>query len=258
MITMSEDDTQAPVMQDPVMDTPAPTDTSETNQLATTDAPQATQGTDAAQETATAEIEATDTAQEKLLAGKYKTVDDLEKSYKELESKYGREASEKAELTRILNESFQAPTPAPVEVETAPVYDEYDSNPLTKEIDNLKRVTAVQSFVMGHQDADPVAMQKVLSTDPIINQISGHEAKLEYAYLRSQSMTRPKAIAEAQKAAQVQAQAKIAEKQVAQVEASSKATEADNAALLTQATTASPTDREAARLALIRKHLTRL
>lgn len=254
---MSTDDTQAPAVQDPAMDTQVQADTSETNQLATNDAPEATQGTEAAQETATAGIDATDTAQEKLLAGKYKTVDDLEKSYKELESKYGKEASEKAELTRILNDSFTAPE-APKAQDTADIYEDLDSNPLNTEIEQLKKVTAVQSFVMTHQDADASAMQKVLASDPMIKQINGHEAKLEYAYLRSLSQSQPKAIAEAKKVAQAETQAKIVEKTGAQVETASRATEVNAAELMTTATSAGPDDRKAARLALIRKHLTNI
>lgn len=255
---MSMDETQAPAVQDPSQDTQAQADTSTTDQLATNDAPAATQGTEAVQETATAEVEATDTAQEKLLAGKYKTVDDLEKSYKELESKYGREASEKAELTRILNDSFQAPEPTQAQ-DTATELEEYgETNPLKAEIDGLKRVTAVQNFVFTHQDADAAAMQKVLAEDSIVKQINGHEAKLEYAYLKSKNMAQPKAIAEAQKVAQAQAQAKVVEKQSAQVETASRASQVDAAELLTQATTAGPKDRQAARLALIKKHLANL
>lgn len=253
---MSVDETQAPVVQDPATDTPVQTDTSETNQLATNDAPEATQGTEAAQETATAEISATDTAQEKLYAGKYKTPEELERSYKELESKFGQTASEKAELTRILNDSFVAPEPT--RTDTVNDLDELEDNPLKKEVDKLNRVTAVQTFAISHPDADGDAMRKVLADDPLVSQISGHEAKLEYAYLRSKSITQPKVIAQAQKEAQSQAQAKIVEKQAAQVETASKATETNNAELMTQATTAKPQDREAARLALIRKHLTNI
>lgn len=254
---MSVDDTQAPVVQDPATDTPAPTDTSTTDQLATTDAPNATQDNAVAQETTTPDTTAEDTAQAKLLAGKYKSVEDLEKSYKELESRYGKETSEKAELTRILNEAF-APTPqAPAEV--VDTVDTYADESINNQDDGTKRDLSVLKFTISHPDADGATMQKVLAEDPFISNIQGYDAKLEYAYAKAQLVQQGKTVAQATKQAQTDTQAKIVEKQAAQVETAQKVTDVSDAAEnLTKATTGSPKEREAARLALIRKHLTNI
>lgn len=212
---------------------------------------------EAAQQTEeNAEIKATDTAEEKLYAGKYKSAEEMEKAYTELQSKFTTTASEKAELSRILNEAFVDPAPQA----QAQDDDFVEPDPTNQEIENLKRVTAVQGFVMNHQDADAASMQKVLSEDPLVKQISGHEAKLEYAYLRSQNMSQQKAIAEAQKTGAQAATAKIAEKQVAQVEAASKTSEQDDGSdLYDRATGNHPREvRDKARLELIRKNLVNL
>lgn len=248
---MSDIETQAPPADPAVADTSAPVDQSEAS-TQTNEAPEATQ-----QQEETAEIKATDTAEDKLYAGKYKSPEDMEKAYKELESKFGQTTSEKAELSRILNEAFANPAPAQAKVQEDIYSDEPD--PVNQEIENLKRVTAVQSFVMNHPEADAAALQTVLSTDPYVKQISGHEAKLEYAYLRSQNMAQSKAIAEAEKKGAQATQAKIAEKQVAQVEAAQKAVPTDEEEeLLVKAVGGSPADAKAARAALIRKHLVNL
>lgn len=204
-------------------------------------------------------VNAADTADEKLYAGKYKSPEDMEKAYKELESKFGQTTSEKAELSRILNEAFVPPAPAQAPADTADLFSD-EPNPLNQEIDDLKRVTAVQSFVMNHQDADPASMQEVLSSDPYIKQISSHEAKLEYAYLRSQNMSQQKAIAEARKQTASETQAKIVEKQVAQVETAQASAQADTSNNLLERATGnySPEDRAAARMELIRKNLVKL
>lgn len=203
-------------------------------------------------------VNATDTAEEKLYAGKYKSVEDMEKAYTELTSKFTTTAQEKAELSRILNESFITPQPAQAAT-TEDVFGE-EADPVNQEIEQLKKVTAVQSFVMTHQDADAAAMQQVLTTDPLVKQINGHEAKLEYAYLRSQSMSQSKAIAEAEKKGAQSAQAKIAEKQVAQVETAqqSSAPIDENAELREQMQSGSLAEREAARRAYIKKNLVNL
>lgn len=253
---MKPDDTQTPTADVPVETTA--TDTAETQVSATSEqtseAPEATQET---VETTPTEVKAEETASEILYAGKYKTVEDLENAYKNAESKLGSTTSEKAELAKILNEAFQAPEA----VVAAPAADDFEDepNPVTQEIDGLKRVQAVQSFVMNHPEADAATMQKILAEDPIIRQISGHDAKLEYAYLRSQSMGQSKTIAEAEKKGAQAATAKVAEKQVAQVE-SARNVEVieDGAELLTQASTGNPDERESARRALIKKHLVNL
>lgn len=255
---MDPNDTQAvgsEAPETPVEDTAAtqPSEASESE----TQAPEATQEQTEVESQGETEVKAEDTAEEKLLAGKYKSVEDLEKSYKELESKYGKEASEKAELTRILNDAFAPEPAAPAATDTDDdIYAEPAGN---NDTDVLKRDMAVMKFILAHEDADGSTMKEVLASDPLISQISGHEAKLEYAYLRSKNMTQPKAIEEARKSAAQQTHAKIAEKQVAQVESAKKAEPIDdNAELMTQATTGKPKERESARLSLIRKHLTQL
>lgn len=255
---MSMDDTQAQgQVADPVQDTQPTSPTSTTDQLATNDTPEATQGNVEAQEATTPATNAEDTVQEKLYAGKYKTPEDLEKSYKELESKFGQTTNEKAELTRILNEAFAPAQPAPAApVDTADVY--ADEPTINNQDDPTKRDVAVLKFTISHPDADGGEMQKVLANDPLINQINGYEAKLEYAYAKAQALNAGKSVAQATKQAQADTQAKIVEKQTAQVEGATKAADVDKAELMTTATTAGPKDREAARLALIKKHLTRL
>ena len=248
---MSDTETIAPQTDEPAAkDTSAQVDTSDTS-TQTDSAPEATQATEE-----TPEVKAEDTAGDKLYAGKYKTAEEMEKAYQELNSKFSQTTSEKAELSKILNEAFAAPEPS------APAEDPYqeESNPVNQEIDNLKRTTAVQGFIMNHQDADPAIMGKILAEDPIVKQISTHEGKLEYAFLRSQNMAQSSAIAEAEKKGAQATQAKIAEKQVAQVEAASKTEPTnENSELYERATgNYSQEDRDAARRALIRKNLVNL
>lgn len=212
-------------------------------------APEASQS----QEDATG-VNAEDTAREdKLFAGKYKTPEDLEKAYRELQSKATKDAMEKADLTKILNEAFMPPATTQ---DTAYDYREDDSSA----DDGVKRDIAVMKFTFAHPDANGEAMKEVLANDPMIKQINGHEAKLEYAYYRAQSMNQKKAIAEAQKQAQVQTQAKIAEKQTAQVETARKAESTDEVSELRERATGnySQADRDRARKELIRKTLVNL
>lgn len=251
------DDTQTQDVTEPTtVDTSAAADTSEASAQVDNQAPEATQ---ANTEEATS-VNATDTAEEKLYAGKYKSVEDMEKAYQELNSKFTNTSQEKAELSRILNEAFaiQEPVAQPV----ANVDDSYidEPDPVNQEIETLKRNQAVTMFVMNHQDANPADMQQVLTTDPLVRQISGHEAKLEYAYLRSQSMTQQKAIAEATKTGAQAATAKLAEKQVAQVESAQQSTaQVDETADLKQRMqTGTLTEREAARREYIKKNLVNL
>lgn len=246
---MSVNDTQAPQPAEPVAtDTSAPVDTSEAGT-------QVIEAPEAAQEVKEPVVEATDTAEEKLYAGKYKTVEDMEKAYQELNSKYTNTSQEKAELSRILNEAF-ATEPVPVQAAEADIYDEPapSANPAT---DGIMRDNAVIKFMLAHGDADGEAMKQVLSTDPYIKQITGYEAKLEYAYLRSQAITAPKAVAQAKKEAQAQTQAKIVEKQAAQVESAAKTSaQADEASeLKNRMSSGSVAEREAARREYVRKYL---
>lgn len=251
------DDNQAVVDEAPaqVADKVEP-QTSEADVQVTNEAPEATQAnTEEAQS-----VNTTDKVEEKLYAGTFKSPEDMEKAYQELRSKATKDSMEKAELSRILNEAFtvQEPVAQPV----ANVDDSYidEPDPVNQEIETLKRNQAVTMFVMNHQDANPEAMQQVLTTDPLVKQISGHEAKLEYAYLRSQSMTQQKAIAEATKTGAQAATAKLAEKQVAQVESAQQSTaQVDETADLKQRMqTGTLTEREAARREYIKKNLVNL
>lgn len=246
---MSDTDTQTTVVDPPAQADTADTQASEAS-TQSNETPEATQGTEA-QEAPQTEVKAEDTVEDKLYAGKYKSVEDMEKAYTELQSKFGQTTSEKAELSRILNDSFTTPAPA----DTGDGFTD-EPDPVNQEIDNLKRVTAVQSFILSHPDADPTSMQKVLAEDPLVKQISGHEAKLEYALLRSQSMSQPKAIEEAEKRAAQATQAKIAEKQTAQVESAAKSAPVDEKAELnSRMSSGTQEQRDAARREYIKKYL---
>lgn len=259
---MNESDTQATGSVVPsatgesVAEDTATTQTSEASELSQV-TPEATQSSEQTKEPAQTEVKAEDTVQEeKLYAGKYKSVEDLEKSYKELESAHGKKSSEFAELNKILTEAFASPEVAQT---TDTTYEDNEESPAMKIAAQAQRKTTLLEFAISHPDADGDAMKDILANDPMIGKITGDDARLEYAYLRAQSMGQGKALAEAQKTAQAQTQAKIAEKQVAQVESVKKAEPADNKAeLMSQATGGSPAERKAAREALIRKHLTNL
>lgn len=205
---------------------------SEASEQLTNAAPEATQDNASAQEAEAPETNAEDNAtKEALLAGKFKSPEDLEKGYRELESRFGREASEKAELARVLSESFSQPQPAspPVIAEEDNFTDDYEEqNPLNTKIEELERKTAVQTFILSHSDADASLMQKVLTEDPLVQQINGHEAKLEYAYLKSQGVAQQRAVVEAEKRGAETTQVKMAEKQVAQVEDAKKSAPISN------------------------------
>lgn len=251
---MDPNDTQVAGTTDPAEDTSV-TQSDATGEVAT-EAPEATQGTEA-QGASTTEVNAEDTAETKLYAGKYKTVEDMEKAYQELNSKFTNTTQEKAELSRILNEAFVTPTTDEAETATEQFV---ESDPLATEVSNLKRMTAVQTFIISHPEADPAVMQKVLTEDPLVKQINGHEAKLEYAFIKSKSMGTDKAIETARKEAQVQTQVKVVEKQAAQVESASRTEKVDeNTELHTKATgNYSYKEREAARIALLKKQLTNI
>lgn len=245
------DDTQATGNAAPAQDTAA-TQPSEADVQQVNEAPEVTQGTEAAEGTATAEVSTEDTAEDKLYAGKYKSVDDLEKSYKELESKYGKEAAEKAELTRVLNEAFS-------EVETETTDEGYQEDSGDPRIEALERKTAVQDFILTHQDVDLGAMQEILANDPLISQLPGYEARLEVAYLKSKNMTTKQAIEEANKTAQKTAQENVLKREAAQVESATKAEPVEEEQLMGKVTgNYSAEERDAARKALIRKHLINL
>jgi hypothetical protein len=180
-------------------------------------APEAAQGTEGNEP----EITATDTAEERLYAGKYKSVDDLEKSYTELQSKATKDAQEKAELARILNETFTTPeaTAPMAQAEDTDSYGDYETpDPVAQKLATIERKDAVRDFIMSHPDANGENVNKILQSDPIVANINGYEAKLEYAYLKSKASAAPGLVAEAEKRASEQTQVKIAEKQAAQVE----------------------------------------
>lgn len=210
-------------------------------------APEATQATEGQPE-----VNAEDTAEEKLYAGKYKSPEDMEKAYKELESKFGQTTSEKAQLTQLLNEAFTTP-----EASTSSDTDSYDDiGEVSSHDDPTKRDVAVLKFTIGHPDANGAAMSEVLANDPFIGNIQGYEAKLEYAYAKSQNMTSKQAIAEAQKQTAQQTQTKIVEKQAAQVESANRSEPTDEKTELQRKyTTGTPEERNKARLEYIRKHM---
>lgn len=241
------DETQTTGTDAPAQADTADAQTSEADVQTNSDAPEATQ---AVEEKQTAEVKAEETAEQKLYAGKYKTPEEMEKAYKELESKFGKTASERAELNRMLNEGV-----AP-ETDTS----DYRQDSAAGTTDRLERDIAVMKFMNSHSDAEGKAMLEVLQSDPHIPQITGYEAKLEYAYLRSQNMTKSTAIAEAEKKGANQAMAKTAEKQVAQVEAAKSATPMDEDAEMYDRATGNydRATRDQARMAIIRKNLINL
>lgn len=213
---------------------------------------------EAAQEAKEPETKAEDTAEEKLYAGKYKSAEEMEKAYQELQSKATKDSQEKAELTRILNEAFTPPEATTAKETVEEDFEEPTPQVNSKE-DARDRKIALLEFTVNHPDADGDTMVKVLQSDPRVADMSSYEAKLEYAYLRSQNMSQPKAIAEAQKTAKAESQAKTAEKQAAQVESAKKAEPVGDDSLLSKATgNYTAEDREAARKALIKKHLVNL
>ena len=246
------DETQTTEVEAPVSTDTVETQASEASTQTTNEAPEAAQTQEGQ-----SEITATDTVEDKLYAGTYKTVEDMEKAYAELNSKFTNTSQEKAELSRILNEAFATPSEQPLVQQD--VYGE-EPDPVNTEIENLKRVTAVQSFIMSHTDANADAMQQVLNSDPLVKQITGHEAKLEYAYLRSQNMGQQKAIAAAEQKAVERTQAKVVEKQAAQVETTRKVDTSDEGSELFNRATGnySKADRDKARMEIIRKNLVNL
>lgn len=248
-------DTQATGSEAPAETTAADTvetQPSEANVQNTNETPEATQENEEK-----TEVKAEDTVEDKLYAGKYKSVEEMEKAYQELNTKATRDAMEKAELTRILNEAFSTPESAPQSVESDDLYADESNTPNQGEGDGVKRDLAVVKFTIAHQDADGKAMLEVLNSDPLVSNINSYDAKLEYAYLRSQNMAQSKALEEAKKQGAQSAQAKIAEKQVAQVETAVKtaAKTDEKSELQERMSSGSLIDREAARKQYIRKYL---
>lgn len=186
----------------------------------TNETPEASQ--DKQGETQSLETNAEDTApEERLYAGKYKTVEDMERAYSELNSKATRDAQEKAELARILNESFSTPE-QPVQQAQADEYDDYQQpDPVAQRITALENNLIVSNFVLNHPDAVGMAdtLNEVLNSDPVVNAISDPNARLEHAYLKSKSLAEGKTIEQAKKEAANQTTQTLAAKQAAQVEA---------------------------------------
>lgn len=231
---MSDTKTPAPPADEPASADTTPAETSQPVDESkagtqTNEAPEATQDNAQAQEAQAPETKAEETAEERLYAGKYKTVEDLEGAYKNASSEASRISQERAELAKILNDAFIQPeSPAQPQVGQEEYQDENQPDP---QQDLTNRKLATMEFLYTHGDANGEDMNKVLREDPHIQQISDYSAKLEYAYLKSKNMSSSKAIEEAQRKGAEQAQAKTAEKQAAQVEtAKQKAqpTEGDN------------------------------
>jgi hypothetical protein len=227
---VSDDETQAPVAAEPVQT--ATSDVTDTSMAATqtNEAPEATQPVEEKQ---TVEVNAEETVEDKLYAGKYKTPEELEKAYINASSEASRISQERAELTRILNEAFAAD---PAIAAPAQPDDPYipEPDPVAEKVNKMETILTVQSFIMTHADADAAAMNEILTKDPLINQINSHEAKLEYAYAKSKNMTSQKVVSEAQKQGAAQAQAKMVEKQAAQVESARQQAQPSQAEEMTQ------------------------
>jgi len=181
---VSDADTQAPQSVDPVA---TDTSTGEDQSEASTQINEAPEATQAVEEKQTEEVKATDTVEDKLYAGKYKSIEELEKAYQNAESKLGQTTSDKAELQRILNEAFATPEPAQ-EQESTDDYIYEESNPLAKEIAELKTKDAIRDFTFSHPDADASEVLQIVKSDPTMRDIGSLSAKLEYAYLKSQNM----------------------------------------------------------------------
>ena len=243
---MTPNDTQVTGQDAPVQDT-ATTQTDEASEVVT-DTPEATQGTVETKEVTTPETKAEDTVEDKLFAGKYKTVEEMESAYQELNSKFTNTAQEKAELARILDNAFATPESTDT--------DGYGEGTLDNETDQLKRDNAVIKFIISHDDANAESMKEILASDPLVAQITGHEARLEYAYQKSKNMGSAKTIEEATKKASEQATAKVVEKQAAQVEsAQATAPVNEDEELKTRMYTGTLEQREIARREYIKKHL---
>lgn len=245
------EDTQVTGNEAPVQDT-ATTQANEADVQVTNETPEATQTQEG-----TSEVKAEDTVENKLYAGKYKSVEEMEKAYQELNSKFTSTSQEKAELSRLLTEAFYASeSEATTTAQQADDYaDDYGATNNQAD-DSVHRDIAVMKFTMAHPDADGASMMEVLSKDPYVKNINGHEAKLEYAYLRSQSITQPKVVEEAKKQAAQAAQAKVVEKQTAQVETAQKAEQVDEKTeLKNKATSGTYEERRAARQEYLRKYV---
>lgn len=259
---MNPSDTQTPAEENPqTEDTSQKQEQSEASGLAEQEAPEANQN----EEEKDSGEKAEDTAEERLLAGKYKTTEDLEAAYKQLESKFGHKSNQVAELNSALTESLEQSQEAEVQTETES--EEHQSTqpkvqPSASE-DNRDRDIAVMKFVMTRgNEVSPEQTQeinKVLQSDPIVSQISTTEGKLEYAYQKSRNATNQQAMQKAQEEAQKETKAKMAEKEAAQVESGKKAEQPDGKEqLLSQAREGGPEEAKKARERLIREQLTNL
>lgn len=213
-----DDDNQVVVPETPEVvattEDKAEVQTNEADVQVTSEAPEAAQDTGETSPELTAE----DKVEDNPYLGKFKTPEDMAKAYAQLESKATRDAQEKAELARILNESFTAPEATSV-VEDKVSYDEYETpDPVAQKIAALEVKDTIRDFTMLHPDANGQAIIEIANSDPIAKSMNSVQAKLEYAYLKSQLAAGPQAVAEAEKRASEQTQVKIAEKQAAQVE----------------------------------------
>lgn len=249
---MSETDTQALQPVDPAA---AATSTQEDTSMASehnqADVPEAASSTEETSVNATA----TATSEENgFLGGKYKTAQEFEEAYKELKNTYDRSAQEKAELSKILNEAFASDN-ATSDSQTED--DIYSTDTSAKPVDSgVNTKVAIMEFMMIHSDADGAALNEILKNDPMVAHISTPEAKLQYAYLQSQVQSKDKALASAKQEGVKTAQAKIVEKQVAQVETAQKAQAIDEKTELRNTyTSGNPDERAAARAEYIKKFL---
>ena len=226
-----DDDTQVVADTTPSAEDTAAKATNDSASVQSEGTPEASQTQEAAQETATTDINAEDTVQDKLFAGKYKTPEDLEKAYAELNSKFTSTSQEKAELSKLLTDAFSTDTTQGTQTQD----EDYDDAPKQTQGPSKNDVDiSVMKFLFTHEGADGKAINDVLNNDPLVQSIGSVDAKLEYAYLRSQNMSQSKAIETARKEAAQAAQTKTIEKQAAQVEAPAKSEPTDPKAELRQ------------------------
>ena len=174
----------------------------------------------------TAQVTPTDTESsddDGFLGGKYKTKEDFEKAYRELQTLRQTELEEKAQLSQILNSAFGSLDEQPAQQDG--YEEEYEDKTAPSQLDSVNQKLAVMEFSMAYPDADGKAMTEVLTKDPVATQIQDYSARLKYAYAISKTNAQTKVVEAAQKQAQAATVAKIAEKQAAQVESVGKQSE---------------------------------
>lgn len=213
---MSDTDTHAPQDQGPA---PAATPAAPEDTSAAREQDQAVTPTDPVVETTTPVTPEVTVASEEdgFLGGKYKSKEDFENAYKNLQTTRQRELQEAAELRSVLQAAFATDddTTDPATAGYAGYDDDKADSVVANRLVNME-------FAMAHPDADGKAILDVMKNDPVAKQIQSYEARLRYAYLASKEKAAPQQVAEAQRQAAADAKAKVVEKQAAQVEPATK------------------------------------